>query len=54
MKALDKDHEGNPKALVKINVRLPEYVVEYFKEKTNYSAEIRKVLGEYVDNQRCE
>lgn len=54
MKALDKDHEGNPKALVKINVRLPEYVVEYFKEKSNYSAEIRKVLGEHVDNQRCE
>jgi len=37
--------------MVHTNVRLPEYVVDYFKNNyTNYTAEIRRVLETHVDN----
>ena len=50
MKALDVDEDGNPQALQHVNVRLPRYVVEYFKRSTHYTAQIRKVLQDHVDN----
>jgi hypothetical protein len=31
------------------NVRLPKYVVDYFKEFPSYTKEIRRVLEEHVD-----
>ena len=50
MKALDVDEDGNPQALHHVNVRLPRYVVEYFKRSTHYTAQIRKVLQDHADN----
>jgi hypothetical protein len=40
---------GNKPAMVHTNVRLPEYVVDYFKEHhSSYTAEIRNVLEAHV------
>lgn len=42
---------GAKPAMVHTNVRLPEYVVNYFKDNyPNYTAEIRRVLEAHVDN----
>lgn len=42
---------GVKPAMIHTNVRLPAYVVEYFKNNyTNYTAEIRRVLEAHVDN----
>jgi len=49
MKALDVDEDGNPQALQHVNVRLPRYVVEYFKRSPHYTAQIRKVLKDHAD-----
>lgn len=43
---------GVKPAMVHTNVRLPEHVVDYFKNNfTNYTAEIRRVLEAHVDNE---
>lgn len=43
--------KGVKPAMVHTNVRLPEYVVDYFKNNyPNYTAEIRRVLETHVDN----
>ena len=34
--------------LVHINLRLPEYVVEHFKQFPSYTKEIREALEDYV------
>ena len=36
-------------AMVKINVRLPAYVVEHFRQHDNYTGAVRTVLKDYVD-----
>ena len=52
MKALDVDEDGNPQALQHVNVRLPRYVVEYFKRSTHYTAQIRKVLQDHAEKEK--
>ena len=43
--------KGNKPAMVHTNVRLPEYVVDYFKEHhSSYTAEIRNVLEAHVQS----
>jgi hypothetical protein len=49
MQALDVDKDGNPQALQHVNVRVPRYVVEYFKRSPHYTAQIRKVLQAHAD-----
>jgi|TARA_R100000995_G_C3481220_1_gene124038 hypothetical protein len=39
-------------AMVKINVRLPAYVVEHFRQHDNYTGAVRTVLKDYVDAMR--
>jgi hypothetical protein len=35
--------------MIHINMRLPQYVVDYFKEFPSYTKEMRKVLEEHVN-----
>ena len=37
------------KAMVKINVRLPAYVVEHFKQHDNYTGAVRAALVSHVN-----
>lgn len=50
----EKTNKGRGKqkepTLVHVNVRLPEYVVAHFKAHKNYTALMRTVLTQYVDN----
>lgn len=50
----EKTNKGRGKqkepTLVHVNVRLPEYVVSYFKTYENYTSVMRTVLTQYVDN----
>ena len=39
-------------AMVKINVRLPEYVVDYFRQYRNYTGAVRAALIEHVNKQK--
>ena len=39
-------------AMVKINVRLPQYVVDYFRQYTNYTGAVRAALIEHVNKQK--
>jgi len=41
--------KGVKPAMVLTTIRLPKQVVEYFKEFTNFSVEIRKVLTAHVE-----
>ena len=47
----DKQTRGNgaKPSMLHTNVRLPKYVVDYFKEFPSYTKEIRRVLEEHVD-----
>lgn len=36
--------KGVKEAMVHINVRLPKYVVDYFKQSSSYTQAMRKVL----------
>ena len=40
--------KGAKPSMLHTNVRLPEYVVSYFKEFPSYTKEIRRVLEEHV------
>lgn len=40
--------KGVKPSMLHTNVRLPEYVVSYFKEFPSYTKEIRRVLEEHV------
>lgn len=40
--------KGVKPSMLHTNVRLPEYVVNYFKEFPSYTKEIRRVLEEHV------
>ena len=40
--------KGAKPSMLHTNVRLPEYVVNYFKEFPSYTKEIRRVLEEHV------
>ena len=44
----------NKEAMEKINVRLPKYVVEYFKQYANYTGAVRAALVEHVNNKQRE
>jgi hypothetical protein len=35
-------------AMVHVNVRLPQYVLDYFKQHPNYTRAIREALEEHV------
>ena len=39
-------------AMVKINVRLPQYVVDYFRQYTNYTGAVRAALIAHVNKQK--
>lgn len=39
----------NKEAMVKINVRLPKYVVEHFRQYANYTGAVRAALVEHVE-----
>ena len=41
--------KGVKPAMLHVNVRLPQYVLDYFKEFPSYTIEIRKVLEEHVN-----
>jgi hypothetical protein len=44
--------KGTKPALVHVNLRLPLWVVEYYKEKPNYTGAMREVLTIHArDNQ---
>jgi len=43
--------KGVKPAMLHINVRLPQYVVDHFKDSPKYTQEMRRVLTEYVDNE---
>ena len=43
--------KGVKPAMVLTTIRLPKQVVEYFKEFTNFSVEIRKVLTAHVERE---
>ena len=40
--------KGVKPSMLHTNVRLPKYVVDYFKEFPSYTKEIRRVLEEHV------
>lgn len=42
--------KGIKPAMVHINVRLPEHVVDYFKLYTSYTGEMRSVLEKHVEH----
>jgi hypothetical protein len=44
--------KGTKPAMLHINVRLPEHVVDYFKLHTSYTAEMRRVLEEHVEESK--
>ena len=46
--------KGVKPAMIHINVRLPKYVVDYFKEFPSYTTEMRRVLEEHVNNADTE
>jgi len=39
------------KNLIHVNVRLPQYVIDYFKQHPNYTRAIRDVLKQHVEAQ---
>ena len=41
--------KGVKPSMIHTNVRLPQYVLDYFKEFPSYTKEIRKVLEEHVN-----
>jgi len=41
--------KGVKPAMLHVNVRLPQYVLDYFKEFPNYTKEMRRVLEEHVN-----
>ena len=43
--------KGVKPAMLHVNVRLPQYVVDHFKAGPKYTQEMRRVLTEYVDNE---
>ena len=44
--------KGIKPAMVHINVRLPEHVVDYFKLHTSYTGEMRRVLEKHVEESK--
>lgn len=40
--------KGTKSAMLHVNVRLPQYVVDHFKEYPGYTREIRRVLETHV------
>jgi hypothetical protein len=40
--------KGVKDAMLHVNVRLPQYVVDHFKESPSYTQEIRRVLETHV------
>ena len=48
---MSKRHRGKgvKPAMIHINMRLPQYVVDYLKEFPSYTKEMRKVLEEHVN-----
>ena len=43
--------KGVKPAMLHVNVRLPQYVVDHFKAGPKYTQEMRRVLTEHVDNE---
>lgn len=43
--------KGVKPAMLHVNVRLPQYVVDHFKASPKYTQEMRRVLTEYVNNE---
>tara|TARA_R100001086_G_scaffold16786_4_gene8242 strand:- start:4814 stop:5101 length:288 start_codon:yes stop_codon:yes gene_type:complete len=41
--------KGVKPAMLHVNVRLPQYVLDYFKEFPSYTKEMRRVLEEHVN-----
>jgi hypothetical protein len=41
--------KGVKDAMLHVNVRLPQYVVDHFKESPSYTQEIRRVLETHVN-----
>ena len=48
---MSKRHRGKgvKPPMLHINMRLPQYVVDYFKEFPSYTKEMRRVLEEHVN-----
>jgi len=40
--------------LVHVNVRLPQYVIDYFKQQPNYTRAMREALKQHVEVQSDE
>ena len=39
------------KNLVHVNVRLPQYIINYFKQQPNYTRAMREALKQHVEAQ---
>ena len=53
---MSKRHRGKgvKPPMLHINMRLPQYVVDYFKEFPSYTKEMRRVLEEHVNKADTE